>query len=147
MKKITYIDLGLPSGTLWASSNSEIRGKRHFTYDEAMKNFGDHMPTIGQFRELFHDCRWQWIELFGGKVKGYRITGPNGNRIFLPDSGGYTEYEGRIFGGNYLSATHDPTTCYIHILRFDDYSICKTFGYDFYRRSVRTVINSNENIR
>jgi hypothetical protein len=89
MKKITYIDLGLPSGTLWASSNSEIRGKRHFTYYEAMKNFGEQMPTAEQLRELLRNCKWQWTELFGGRVAGHRVTGPNGSSIFLPASGFY----------------------------------------------------------
>ena len=40
-----YVDLGLPSGTKWKSTN-EIGGNNGFyTYDEAISAFGDKLPT------------------------------------------------------------------------------------------------------
>lgn len=88
--KQEFVDLGLPSGTLWAKYNAHIGKKYHFTYDEAMKHFGDCIPDYDQYRELLDLCKWEWIQLFGGKVKGYRVTGPNRNSIFLSASGYYS---------------------------------------------------------
>ena len=78
-----YVDLGLPSGTLWKKSN-EGGDAAHFTYDEAVSKFGNNLPTDQQLRELKDKCTWTWIDIGGG----YRVTGPNGNSITLPAAGG-----------------------------------------------------------
>ena len=36
------------------------------------------MPTSDEMQELNDNCTWQWT------TNGYRVTGPNGNSIFLP---------------------------------------------------------------
>ena len=43
------------------------------------------MPTWAEQNELLTECTWTWTTLNG--VKGYRVTGPNGNSIFLPAAG------------------------------------------------------------
>ena len=43
------------------------------------------MPTTEEQRELLNNCTWEWTALNG--VNGYRVTGPNGNSIFLPAAG------------------------------------------------------------
>ena len=43
------------------------------------------MPTTDEQRELLNNCDWEWTTLNG--VKGYKVTGPNGNSIFLPAAG------------------------------------------------------------
>ncbi len=43
------------------------------------------MPTRAEQDELRNSCTWTWTTLNG--VKGYRVTGPNGNSIFLPAAG------------------------------------------------------------
>lgn len=73
-----YVDLGLPSGTLWKKENE---GRKYYTYDEAISKFGDNLPTKEQFEELNSECEWIWVR------KGYEIIGPNGNSIFLPAAG------------------------------------------------------------
>lgn len=45
------------------------------------------MPTEQQFEELKHDCTWTAETRKG--VFGYKVTGPNGNSIFLPCRGHY----------------------------------------------------------
>ena len=72
-----YIDLGLPSGTLWEPFNEE----GYYTYDEAVEKFGHNLPTKEQWEELKNECNWKW------KGNGYDVTGPNGNMIFLPAAG------------------------------------------------------------
>ena len=43
------------------------------------------MPTKAEFEELVKKCDWKWTTLDG--VSGYRVTGKNGNSIFLPAAG------------------------------------------------------------
>ena len=43
------------------------------------------MPTRAEQDELRKKCKWKWTTLNG--VNGYKVTGPNGNSIFLPAAG------------------------------------------------------------
>ncbi|MBQ8542174.1 MAG: toll/interleukin-1 receptor domain-containing protein [Bacteroidaceae bacterium] len=43
------------------------------------------MPTNAEQDELCEKCEWEWTALNG--VKGYKVTGPSGNSIFLPAAG------------------------------------------------------------
>lgn len=55
--------------------------------DAATANWGGswRMPTEAEQDELRNNCTWEWKELKG--VKGYKVTGSNGNYIFLPAAG------------------------------------------------------------
>lgn len=63
------------------------------------------MPTIAEFEELFSLCQKEWTEVNG--VSGYKLTGPNGNSIFLPAAGSRTEgvTSGAGLEGYYLSGS------------------------------------------
>lgn len=67
----SYIDLG-----------SEISGTG---FDAARVNLGGEwrMPTYEEIKELYDNCTWKWEQING--VNGYKVTGKNGNSIFLPD--------------------------------------------------------------
>lgn len=43
------------------------------------------MPTREEFQELIDNCTWEWTRLKG--QNGYKVTGKNGNSIFLPAGG------------------------------------------------------------
>ena len=43
------------------------------------------LPTNTEILELINDCSWEWETIDG--VNGFKITGPNGNSIFLPAGG------------------------------------------------------------
>ena len=43
------------------------------------------MPTCDELEELKEKCKWTWEER--DDHKGYKVTGPNGNSIFLPAAG------------------------------------------------------------
>ena len=94
----SYIDLGLPSKTLWKDKNEDA----HYTYEEAMTKFGNCLPTKSQLEELKRKCRWKRIE------GGYQVTGPNGASITLP-AAGWGECEGKNGNegkhGDYWSST------------------------------------------
>ena len=90
--KQEFVDLGLPSGTLWGKRNVYAYKRRHFTHSKAVEIARDlhcKLPSKENFEELINLCKWKWIKLFG-KVTGYKVTGPNGNYIFLPAAGSYS---------------------------------------------------------
>ena len=97
-----WVDLGLPSGTLWKNANEGSDNAR-YTYNEAVSKFGNKLPTEQQLKELINKCTWTWTGT------GCRVTGPNGNSIYLPAAGGidcnsYSEVGVR---GEYWSSTPD----------------------------------------
>ena len=97
-----YVDLGLPSGTLWRGMNEG--GDHFYSYDEAMSIYGNQLPTTEQWVELVESCTWKWTD------GGYNVKGPNGHCIFLPTAGVriYNGNDGEYVvgsGGNYWSST------------------------------------------
>lgn len=88
---VGYVDLGLPSGTLWNENNEDS----YYTFDEAIQQFGSQLPNQEQWEELVNNCSWTWVD--NGRGKGYRVVGPNDNYIFLPICG-YYDCDGNFFG-------------------------------------------------
>ena len=80
-----YVDLGLPSGTLWKDHNEP----GFYTFDRAVQQFGKKLPSKAQWEELINSCKWQWSD------SGCKITGPNGKHIFLP-AAGYRDCDGSV---------------------------------------------------
>ena len=72
-----YVDLGLPSGTLWKRQNESGL----YTYEQALNRFGNKLPERHHFVELINECTWIWM------TYGYKVVGPNGNSITLPAAG------------------------------------------------------------
>ncbi len=69
-------------------------------YDAAANMWGDgwRMPTREEINELRTKCTFTQTTMNG--VKGYKVTGPNGNSIFLPFGG--CSYNGATYGtGSY----------------------------------------------
>lgn len=100
-----YVDLGLSSGTLWKTSNEENASDAEyafFTYDEAVSQFGDKLPSREQWMELVNECDWTWTGM------GYKVFGPNGKSISLP-AAGYRNCSGSVNNvgsyGYYWSST------------------------------------------
>lgn len=78
--EINYIDLGLPSGTLWADDYEKIDNRiTYVTYDKAVLH---KIPTKEQCDELVKHCRFNFK---AGPI--FECIGPNGNYIqFRPTS-------------------------------------------------------------
>lgn len=74
-----FVDLGLPSGTLWKSEPES----GFFSFDDAITKFNNMVPTQDQWNELKEECK---VELIEGTAK-YKCTGPNGESIILYGSG------------------------------------------------------------
>lgn len=74
-----YVDLGLPSGTLWASDYlKEDDNDVYLPYCQAIKYS---IPTEEQFNELEDKCMIR--PHFNGNIGYYTVIGPNGNSIDL----------------------------------------------------------------
>ncbi len=197
-----YVDLGLPSGTLWATCNvgatapqgvglffawgdtvghgndisdgylfswenykwgevsdeqtyftkycsDSSRGKDGFTDDKveldpeddaAYVNWGSQWrtPSKEQFDELKNLCTWTATTLHG--VEGYEVTGPNGNTIFLPETGWRID-DMLLDGGAYWSRTTNPESDGgAYYLGWDDYGEY-TYGGRLDGQCVRPVVN------
>lgn len=196
------VDLGLPSGTLWATCNvgatapqgvglffawgdtvghgndisdgylfswenykwgevsdeqtyftkycsDSSRGKDGFTDDKveldpeddaAYVNWGSQWrtPSKEQFDELKNLCTWTATTLHG--VEGYEVTGPNGNTIFLPETGWRID-DMLLDGGAYWSRTTNPESDGgAYYLGWDDYGEY-TYGGRLDGQCVRPVVN------
>lgn len=82
-----YVNLGLPSGTLWKAENEDCG---LITYDQAVNFYGSNLPTKEQFEELKDNCLWTWIG------NGYKVKGTNGETITLPATG-YRRCDGSVY--------------------------------------------------
>lgn len=122
VQSLGYVDLGLPSGTLWRDKNEE----EELTFEGAMAKYGASLPTKAQWEELLNECKWTWVdpgewEEFEGELYRsgddpyYLIKGKNGNSITLPASGYLTDNGDLCYGcgglggivGSYYSSTAD----------------------------------------
>ena len=110
-----YVDLGLPSGILWKNK----RESDYYTYDNAVREFGNSLPSKQQFQELVNHCTWQNVGT------GYRIVGKNGNSIMI-HTNGYLDCDGRgPFGvgqsGPYWTSTsYDSDEAYEFLISIHD---------------------------
>ena len=127
--------------TTMGASLDDISGNAE--YDVARKKWGDawRMPTKEEQEELINNCTWELTTING--FNGFKVTGPNGNHIFLPAAG--YRYEETLnfdgYYGGYWSSTPDETdNDYAHYLGFDDKEQRVNSYYRSDGQSVRAVI-------
>ncbi len=87
-----YVDLGLPSGTLWKEKSE--RG--FFDYQKAVQQFGNMLPSKKQFQELIDFCEWSWSG-WDEDPTYYKVTGRNGKTIVFINNG-YVSDDGKVYG-------------------------------------------------
>ena len=187
-----YVDLGLPSGTLWATCNvgaskpeeygdyyawGETSTKSKYdwsTYkycngfsttmtkyctrnsygmvdnkttlelsdDVARASWGGswRMPTYKEISELNSECTW--LRTTQNGKNGYKVTGPNGNSIFLPAAGyrnGEKLYNSGSYGYYWSSSLNASSACFARYFYFNS-SGHKTYNDNrYFGRSVRPV--------
>lgn len=123
-------------------------------YDIAHAQWGDdwRLPTIEEMEELMNKCKWKWISY--RKTNGYKVTGPNGQSIFLPAGGVRSgslgnkilqvgrvynkSQEGHYMTGSSYSKTHSIPFLYFHSGRYGDATDGRSTGY-----SVRPVMGTS----
>ena len=113
-------------------------------YDAATANWGSgwRMPTEAELEELEDKCDWEWTRQGGSN--GYKVTGPNGNSIFLPAAGrrdGTSLYNAGVNGGYCGSSplVSESDTLLECILFFYSGYHSVVWDYRYYGGSVRPV--------
>ena len=148
-----YVDLGLPSGTLWTAAN--YSGKAylalptdHFNYFEENYYSADfgifRMPTFADAKELYENCTYNKVKI--NNTYCAQITSKiNGNAIYIPfgglgNSGGYIYNVGE-YGSIWLNTlTNDGFWRQIYFS--DESEIGYTYySYHGYRRNIRLVLD------
>ena len=89
-----FVDLGLPSGTLWKDKDQP--GLLEFY--NAVEMYGNKLPTEAELQELKEYCEWEWYSEYKYGIcwtAQYIVTGPNGNQIIFECNGyeGWSSYK------------------------------------------------------
>ena len=86
--KTEYIDLGLPSGTLWSNDYERKDGEIvYLSFDKATKL---NIPTSKQIEELMSECKWEYEYEWPTRYKrltNAKCVGPNGNVLYFKVTG------------------------------------------------------------
>ncbi|MBO7322165.1 MAG: TIR domain-containing protein [Bacteroidales bacterium] len=132
----------------YVESNSKTYGKlmsdtsSNAKYDVARANWGSswRLPTEKELDELRTKCKWQWTTQ-NGKA-GYKVTGPNGNSIFLPAAGyryGSSLYDAGENGNYWSSSPNESNVYYAYYLGFGSSYHNVSWSSRYYGQSVRPV--------
>jgi hypothetical protein len=110
--------------------------------DAATANWGGawRMPTKAEQDELRNNCTWTWTTQNG--VNGYKVTGPNGNSIFLPAAGYVNGGTLRSAGSNgyyWSSSLNTDNPNYAYYVSFSSDYVGWLSYNRFYGFSVRPV--------
>lgn len=112
------------------------------SYDVARQKWGGswRLPTRNEIKELTSQCTWATEQING--INGYRVTGPNGNSIFLPAAGYKTGRKRKEMGtgGFYWTGTLNrdmPSSAYNLNFRGYDAEWTASRAYGFSVRPVR----------
>ena len=119
-KTKTKSSYDLDNSVTYSKQMSDIKGDSQ--YDAARANWGGtwRLPTKAELQELKNRCTWKWTTQNG--VKGYMVTGPNGNSIFLPAAGNRIGSSLDLAGeyGIYWSSTpFESNSSYAYSLNFN----------------------------
>jgi hypothetical protein len=113
-----YFGWADPTGLKTSRSNSDYPNANPpqnicgTEYDAAHVHWGGswRLPTREEQLELVNACTWTHTSL--NRIQGYRVTGPNGNSIFLPAAGGRIGMEimYRVSGADFWSGNLSSNT-------------------------------------
>ena len=151
MTKETYTEYNCPT---YGLSKSELQSQGYVDsegnitsqYDTARAKWGGkwRMPTKAELQELCNKCTWTWMSQNG--IDGYKVTGPNGNSIFLPAAGyrrGSWPRRAGDYGFYWSSTPNESGSDDAYLLYFDYIDSSSLYMYDSSRydgQSVRPVL-------
>ncbi|MCH4154687.1 MAG: hypothetical protein LKF31_00090 [Muribaculaceae bacterium] len=83
------------------------------------------LPTMAEFKELSEKCEWEWIKY--NDATGMKVTGPNGNHIFLL-AGGYRYdvvlYNNGVYGNYWSGNLYERNSGKAYRLYFENNHCC-----------------------
>ncbi len=132
----------------YTEENSKTYGKSmgsiagNSQYDAARANWGStwRLPTSEEIDELINKCMWTWTSQ--GGHNGYKVTGPNGNSIFLPAAGwryGTSLDSAGGLGGYWGATPYEDGTDNAYDLLFNSGGPDRDWDYRNIGQSVRPV--------
>lgn len=137
VKLLTFVDLNLPSGTLWATTNVE----GYFTFDEAVEKFGNNLPTKEQWKELIENTS----QVFKDEKLLIYKKGFNTSPVLEFPAAGYhnnTLVSNVGLDGYYWSSTATSAATYAYYLFFRGGLVTpQIYGNRYLGRSVRLIKN------
>lgn len=125
---------------------SDISGTQ---YDAATHVMGKdwRMPTKAEYEELISKCEWKFVTY--RKVRGWKVTGPSGNSIFLPATGYVLNdwNEDVSINGFYWSSnvTDNLREVYTLFTSMNDYTMYSNYMNRFEGRTIRAVTGAEGN--
>lgn len=148
-----YIDLGLPSGRLWAKTNYDASNEGEYgayvdwyARDIVQSVWGEEWstPTQKDFVELVEYCSFSW-GYDSNSVYGCYITGANGNSIFLPAAGFKILGTPQVVGSDIYYWTdneHEPGFAYaLQGSAGNDISVYQTWNTEYAMFPIRPIAN------
>ena len=112
-----YIDLGLPSGTLWSADYEKEADENIFEpYQLASAKA---IPTRAQWNELRRCTKWEFVGK-DDKLEVVKCTGPNGNVILFHPMGG-VNFTKKVWSGRVLFWVNSTAikNCAVHLWKYD----------------------------
>lgn len=136
--KATYFDKEFK----YFSENNDTCFAGKTKYDAATAAWGAEWrtPTSAELQELITKCKWKSIRYKGSN--GFRITGPNGNQIFMPSAGyisgkslGDSQNTGYYWSSCLSKSYEEPA----YMMCFSTSNIEVTLNYKYLGCSIRPV--------
>lgn len=135
-----WVDLGLPSGTLWSTCNvgatNPFENGKYFTWDDAnrLNRDGGRLPSKEEMEELVNSCTWQLgpdaIKIGTSKFNRAVIYLPAAGDAASPNSGG-----GRYWGAEDANSPDRVVNIYFNAISMG----VRSYYANDYRYSVRLV--------
>ena len=130
-------------GGLYIKTPQNISGTK---YDIATAKWGQgwRMPSKEDWKELIEKCKWTKEKAF--HVYGYRVEGPNGNSIFLPNTGlrfgdAISNTDAGYYWTSEMAPNESDSACYYYFDGEKYNDIVSTRNYVYSGRAVRPVCN------
>ena len=126
--KDNSLTCGLNESQLQSQGYIDGSGNLTPSHDAATANWGGswRMPTKTEMQELIDNCTRTWTTQNG--VKGSKMTGPNGNSIFLPAAGGR---DGSSLNNEGYGYYWSSTPSFNNYGGYGAYSLYFVNGYEF----------------
>ena len=133
-----YLDV---AGGLYVKTPQNITGTQ---YDIATVKWGKdwRMPSKENWKELIEKCKWTKEKAF--HVYGYRVEGPNGNSIFLPNTGlrfgdAISNTDAGYYWTSEMAQNDTDCACYYYFDGDKHNDIVTTRNYVYSGRAVRPI--------